>query len=210
MKRPAKSKAAAKKKAVKRAAKKRVKPDTSQVPASLAPPPMPDHRPVMKQVPASSNAPDKGEGVRPQGSREVHQTPPAESTPKAQVAPATPSQPVTLPRKLPLYSGPDGDALVQGLHCTFWGSRSQAAVGEDSVLACPHCQNHLVDSPAKTIFWQGIDMWEAGFYKTTGTRIPVSHPGYRKLIEWMRGKCFSGMEQAAEKYKQENGVEVKP
>ena len=78
--------------------------------------------------------------------------------------------------------------IVYGTNCVWWDSIDKVATIDDEpggLPCCPHCKGVLLEiEPGE--WWRGVDQQEE---KT---------PGYRALIEWQRGKCFPGMEEAKE------------
>lgn len=68
--------------------------------------------------------------------------------------------------------------IVYGARCSWWDSISK--VGRRVNLpCCPHCGNVLFEMPSEADWWAGVDHYEA-----------AGHPGYRRMMEWARGKCF--------------------
>ena len=68
---------------------------------------------------------------------------------------------------------------VNGQRCTWWDTPENAA--KSIVPACPYC-----GGPVAT--WEVSDWWD----RVNDTEKNL--PGYRKLIEWGRGKCFEDFE----------------
>ena len=88
----------------------------------------------------------------------------------------------------------DTARIVYGARCTWWDSISfvghTPTRGGHSLPCCPYCGSVLFEVPSLAEFLSGADR-----YETDG------HPGYRKQLEWMRGKCFQDMAAAEAAYK---------
>ena len=68
--------------------------------------------------------------------------------------------------------------ISYGAFCTWWDSIWQ--VGKTGGLpSCPHCRGLLYEVPDERQWFKGVDRHEAN-----------GNPGYRKMVEWGRGKCF--------------------
>lgn len=76
--------------------------------------------------------------------------------------------------------------LVYGARCTWWDSIDK--IGKTptrngvSLPCCPHCGGMLFEMENEKPWWEGVERYER----------EKPDPGYRKLVEWSRGKCFSG------------------
>lgn len=82
--------------------------------------------------------------------------------------------------------------IVYGARCVWWDNIEGAALHRDSGLpCCPHCGSVLFQVEEAT-WWQHVEAHEA-----------AGNPDYRKLIEWLRGKCFHTMDQAQRAYDRE-------
>jgi hypothetical protein len=72
--------------------------------------------------------------------------------------------------------------IAYGTHCTWWDSihrvgRTDPGVKGLSIPCCPHCGSTLFE---------------------------FDHPGYRRMMEWARGKCFPTMSALQSAYEKEN------
>lgn len=86
--------------------------------------------------------------------------------------------------------------IVYGARCVWWDSIDKVAT-DKPIPTCPHCGNILFEMESPEVWWGCVDTFEA-----------AGHPGYRRLVEWMRGKCFPTTAAAREAYKKETGREV--
>ena len=68
--------------------------------------------------------------------------------------------------------------IAYGAHCTWWGSIYD--IGKrDGLPCCPCCRNMLFEMPDEATWWRGVEKYEQS-----------GNPGYRKMIEWSRKRCF--------------------
>ncbi len=82
--------------------------------------------------------------------------------------------------------------IVYGARCLWWDNIEGAALRSDNGLpCCPHCGSVLFQVEEAT-WWERVD----GIDRETV-------PGYRKLVEWVRGKCFPSMGEAQRAYARE-------
>jgi len=76
--------------------------------------------------------------------------------------------------------------IVYGVGCTWWDSIYKVGhtppMNGHRLPCCPHCGSVLMELPDEAAWWKGVDRYEAD-----------KEPGYRKLVEWQRGKCFPNM-----------------
>ena len=77
--------------------------------------------------------------------------------------------------------------IVHGF-CTWWDS-IQKAGRKGNLPACPHCGSVLFEMANEVEWFKGVDRYER-----------EGHPGYRKFVEWLRGKCFKNYDIAMEAY----------
>jgi len=92
------------------------------------------------------------------------------------------------------------ERIVYGARCVWWDSIDKASKTKDSKFAlpcCPHCGSVLFEVPSIEGWMDSVDAHEK-----------KGHPGYRKLVEWCRGRCFRTMGDAVAQYKIETGEEV--
>jgi hypothetical protein len=97
--------------------------------------------------------------------------------------------------------------IVYGVNCVWWDSIEKtgrlevprrydtpARMGRPGLPCCPHCGSVLMQIEESKWF-ANMDDYEAG-------RQPdgVAHPGYRKMMEWGRGKCFRTMSELKRSY----------
>ncbi len=81
--------------------------------------------------------------------------------------------------------------IPYGARCTWWDSIDKVGV-RGGLPVCPHCHNVLFGLPTIEAWYAGVDRYD------------VDHPGYRKLIDWSRGKCFAHHWQLIEAYNKEH------
>jgi len=82
-----------------------------------------------------------------------------------------------------------GDSLiVSGARCTWWDDINKASKQSAGLPCCPHCKGVLFQH-APVEWWAGVARYEAD-----------GHPGYRGLVEWMRGRCFQSYVVAEKAY----------
>lgn len=83
--------------------------------------------------------------------------------------------------------------VVYGACCLWWDNIDKVSKTPErngiSIPCCPHCGGVLMEMPSETVWWQGVDQHEKR-----------GHPGYRKFIEWSRGRCFPTMAAAMAAY----------
>lgn len=112
------------------------------------------------------------------------------------------------------WKKPKDTRIVYGANCVWWDSIDK--VGSTSnhprypedfqrgrgLPCCPHCGSVLFEVPSEEEWYREVELFE----KCDKNGNP--HPGYKKFIEWQRGKCFPSMASAAAKYKEETGIEI--
>ena len=81
--------------------------------------------------------------------------------------------------------------IVYGATCTWWGSVNETDVNDFNIPVCPKCGGTLFEFPDENSWWNKVDEGEK------------EEPGYRKLIEWLKGKCFVSMDVAKIKFAKE-------
>lgn len=84
--------------------------------------------------------------------------------------------------------------VVYGARCVWWDTidktgRTPPREGI-SIPCCPHCGGVLYEAGSEDEWWVAVDRHEA----------KKPEPGYRKLLEWMRGKCFTNYPAAQKAY----------
>lgn len=90
-----------------------------------------------------------------------------------------------------------GDTLiVNGANCTWWDDitgTANTSPDRKGLPICPHCASPLYQhKPEK--WWEAVDGYEA-----------ADHPGYRRFIEWLRGKCFRTYGEAKDAFAKAEG-----
>lgn len=97
-----------------------------------------------------------------------------------------------LDRQLARLSG----IIVHGAGCTWWDVIENAGhhTGAHPLPCCPHCGSVLYQHDNEQAFWAGSKEYEK------------THPGYIALMQWMKGKCFKTMADAAAAYESETGI----
>lgn len=82
--------------------------------------------------------------------------------------------------------------VVYGANCVWWDSIDKVAVlntpSGHGLPCCPHCHGVLFQQDEKD-WWLGVDRYERD-----------GHPGYRKMVEWWRGRCFPTMDEVRAAY----------
>ncbi len=83
-----------------------------------------------------------------------------------------------------LKQSPQRDTrIVYGVGCTWWDSIYNVGhttpMNGHALPCCPHCGSLLMELRDEATWWKGVDQHEA-----------KGNPGYRKMIEWLRGRCF--------------------
>lgn len=85
--------------------------------------------------------------------------------------------------------------IVYGASCTWWDSIDRVALtppqGQfgNRLPCCPNCSGVLFEVENEEKWWSGARKFEAD-----------GHPGYVKMIEWARGRCFASMAYLKEVY----------
>ena len=190
----AKPKARVKGKGKGKRAKKSVAPRLDQVPVAMAPPPMPDSRPVPVKEPVAETKPSVAGPAL------------AETTADIPVRPVVPKDKTVTPTTV-------DTRLVQGATCTWIGPLEAAPDSPDNGQpVCPHCGGHLLTSPDRATIELGLEQFELGAYESVNPP-PRRHPGYRDLVHWMMehgSKCWPTIEEAAVAYQEATGKSVDP
>lgn len=86
------------------------------------------------------------------------------------------------------------ERMVMGTACSWWGPIDKVArrrPGDGGIRTCPKCGGVLQMFEDAASFWSFIDAYDAEF------------PGYRGCVEWLKGRCFPTMGDAAEAYEKE-------
>ena len=102
------------------------------------------------------------------------------------------SNPISIPTQGAPVEPAKDPRIVYGVRCSWWDSISKAGtreVGGHRLPVCPHCGSPLFESPDDKAWWRQVDAHEA-----------KGHPGYRAMLEWIRGKCFPSFEVASRRY----------
>ena len=91
--------------------------------------------------------------------------------------------------------------IVYGAGCVWWDSIDKAGnlnACTDTKLTntyglpcCPHCGSVLFEVDENE-WYKNIDEYDK------------THPGYKDLVKWMRGKCFKTLELARNEYEKTN------
>lgn len=89
--------------------------------------------------------------------------------------------------------------IVYGARCAWWDDISKAdhtpkSRNGISIPCCPHCGSVLFEMN-ESEWWRSVDRFEAN-----------RHPGYRKMIEWRRGKHFTTCDEAESEYAKATGA----
>lgn len=89
---------------------------------------------------------------------------------------------------------PKDPRIVFGANCTWWESIDKASkiIGTD-MPCCPRCHSVLFEVANEEVWWRDIENYDS-----------QQRPGYRKYMEWAKGKCFpGGFEEAWLVYQEE-------
>ncbi len=87
--------------------------------------------------------------------------------------------------------------VVYGARCVWWDTidkaKSTPRPDGPGLPCCPHCGGVLFQQ-SEPGWWAGVARYES-----------EGHPGYRKFVEWWRGKCFTTFPAAKRAYKAAGG-----
>jgi hypothetical protein len=72
----------------------------------------------------------------------------------------------------------DQETIVYGARCVWWDSLGKVALLPSGLPCCPHCRSVLFQTDGAS-WWASVDKHEQ-----------AGNPGYRRMIEWSRGRCF--------------------
>ncbi len=86
------------------------------------------------------------------------------------------------------------ERVVYGACCVWWDSIYKVKVNTAGLPCCPFCSSVLLEVENEKKWYEWTDKYEAD-----------GHRGYRKFIEWLRGKCFPTMRAAALEYEAKTG-----
>ncbi len=94
------------------------------------------------------------------------------------------------------------EKVVHGARCVWWNTLDKAGKtppghSGHSLPCCPFCGGVLYEMPIVQ-WWEGVKRYES-----------EGHVGYRKFVEWWRGKCFPNLDAARTAYVAETG-EARP
>lgn len=92
----------------------------------------------------------------------------------------------------------DEQRIVYGARCSWWDDiskvgRTPKSNNGISIPCCPHCGSVLFEM-TESNWWKSVDHYEAN-----------RHPGYRKMVEWRRGKHFTTQAEAEIEYAKVEG-----
>lgn len=85
------------------------------------------------------------------------------------------------------------ERIAYGAICTWWdsidkvGSKGPSSFG-GKIPCCPFCKQVLFEMPNEADWYAAVDSHDA------------KEPGYRKFMEWQRGKCHRNYEAARKAY----------
>jgi hypothetical protein len=79
--------------------------------------------------------------------------------------------------------------IVYGVNCVWWDTIDKCVTRENNLPCCPHCKSVLFEASSEEEWYKKIDNWEE------------THPGYKKFMDWLKGKCFKTRGIAEEQYK---------
>ncbi len=89
--------------------------------------------------------------------------------------------------------------IVFGARCTWWDSIAKVghtAPGPSGhpLPACPHCGGVLFEMKDENAWWPQVERFELD-----------GHPGYRKFVTWLRGRCFATLAEAVTAFRLTGG-----
>ena len=84
-----------------------------------------------------------------------------------------------------------GDKRIFYGLCTWWESIYETASTPEAIPCCPKCGRVGFEMKDIKTWYEGVDEHEK------------NHPGYRKFIDWLKGKCFLNYEVAKKTYEKE-------
>jgi hypothetical protein len=79
------------------------------------------------------------------------------------------------------------DIVVYGVNCVWWDTMDKLPQ-ISGLLKCPHC--------ASVLWMMDRSDWD----KAVAAQDVLNH-GYKKMIEWSRGKCFPSFSELREGYR---------
>jgi hypothetical protein len=85
--------------------------------------------------------------------------------------------------------------VVYGARCVWWNTIDKAGTSSKEAHALPCCPHY-----GGVLFQQEESDWWAGV-----SRYESDHPGYRKFVDWWRGRCFPTFAAAKQAYKAAGG-----
>jgi hypothetical protein len=77
--------------------------------------------------------------------------------------------------------------IVYGARCSWWDDINKANKNEVGLPCCPFC--------GSVLFETDLESWNVAIAVHD-----KKHPGYKKVVQWMKGKCFLSYEVAQKEY----------
>lgn len=84
--------------------------------------------------------------------------------------------------------------IAYGANCVWWDSIDKVA-NKHGLPVCPQCSGVLFEIESIEEWNRGVDHFEKN----------NPSPGYRKFVDWLRGKCFRTQDLAMNAYRSEGG-----
>jgi len=90
--------------------------------------------------------------------------------------------------------------IACGARCTWWDGIANVGLTPPTstgnrLPCCPNCRRMLFEYSDEQAWFESVDRHEAR-----------GNPGYRKFVEWLRGKCFDTVTDAVNAYAEETGI----
>ena len=79
--------------------------------------------------------------------------------------------------------------IVYGARCLWWESIDKVATKPSGLPCCPWCGGVLLEVDSEAEWWAGARRHEA-----------EKEPGYVAFLEWLRGRCYSTINDARRAY----------
>lgn len=86
-------------------------------------------------------------------------------------------------------TGATDTRVVYGARCVWWNNIAAVSTTPRGLPCCPHCGGVLFEVPDEQTWWAGVDAHES-----------THEPGYRKFVEWLRGRCYPSIDEARAAY----------
>lgn len=77
--------------------------------------------------------------------------------------------------------------IAYGVYCTWWDSKEKVSTNRAGIPCCPHCL---------CVLFEIVE----GVWNQCMNDFDTTHSGYKKMMMWARGKCFTSMLMLKEAY----------